>query len=135
MPDKSQNQTVAMNIAKAIQAGEVKPKTGTASAEIAKSMKPSDLGDFGGPINKTLPKKVPRAAKGCRVAAAANGAIVQPPGPAQPGNYMPAPPPAPAEPMGQGGMMAQGFAGRPTPKKKLPPVKNVGKPIKKMRFM
>ena len=59
MPDKSKDQRVAMNMAKAIQAGDLKPKPGTASAEIAKSMKPSDLKDFGGPITGSgLPKKV-----------------------------------------------------------------------------
>jgi len=48
-----------MNMAKAIQAGELKPKPGTASAQIAKSMKPSDLADFGGPMQPGLPKKAP----------------------------------------------------------------------------
>lgn len=59
MPDKSKNQRTAMNMAKAIQAGDLKPKPGTASAEIAKSMKPSDLADFGGPLKgSSLPQKV-----------------------------------------------------------------------------
>ena len=58
MPAVSQNQAVAMNMAEAIQEGKIKPKPGTASAEIAKSAKPSDVKEFAGPINKTLPKKV-----------------------------------------------------------------------------
>jgi hypothetical protein len=59
MPDKSKIQNVAMNIAKGIQAGKVKPKPGTASAGIASSMKPKDLADFGGPVNPGLPQTAP----------------------------------------------------------------------------
>ena len=61
MPDKSKAQKVAMNIAKGIQAGKVKPKRGTPSAGIAASMKPSDLADFGGPAQPGLPQRVPPA--------------------------------------------------------------------------
>lgn len=45
MPAKSQKQAVAARIARGIQKGEVKPKAGSASAEMAK-MKPSSLKHF-----------------------------------------------------------------------------------------
>jgi hypothetical protein len=93
MPVVSKNQGVAMNLANAIQKGAVAPKPGTPSAEIAKSMKPSDLGDFTGPIPAGLPKKVPA-----------------------------------------GPPMAAPMAGPPPAAKKPMRVKNVGKPVKKMRF-
>jgi len=92
MPAVSKNQQVAMNLANAIQKGAVAPKPGTPSAQIASSMKPSDLGDFAGPVNPKLPKRV-------------------------------APPPVEA-PMGAPVQVA----------KKPMRVKNVGKPVKKMRF-
>lgn len=57
MPIVSKNQGIAMNLANAIQKGEASPRPGTPSAEIAKSMKPSDLADFTGPIPASLPKK------------------------------------------------------------------------------
>jgi hypothetical protein len=91
MPVVSKNQGVAMNLANAIQKGEVAPKPGTPSAEIAKSMPPGKMGDFTGPIPSGLPKKVSQSGK--------------------PQN----PPP-------------------PTKKKNMR-VKNVGAPVKKMRFM
>ena len=45
MPAKSEKQAIAARIARGIQKGEVKPKAGTASAEMAK-MDPSSLKDF-----------------------------------------------------------------------------------------
>jgi hypothetical protein len=96
MPIVSKNQGVAMNLANAIQKGDVAPMPGTPSAQIAKSMPPGKMGDFAGPIPAGLPKKV-----------------------------------AAPRPMAMPGPMS----GPPAPaKKKLMPVKNVGKPVKKMRF-
>ena len=65
MPAVSQDQATAMNMAKAIQHGDLAPKPGTASAQIASSMKPSDLDEFAGTPQEGLPKKVkkPREAK------------------------------------------------------------------------
>lgn len=62
MPAVSKNQATAMNMAKAIQHGDLAPKAGTASAQIAKSMKPSDLDEFAGTPQAGLPKKA-KAAK------------------------------------------------------------------------
>ena len=67
MPAVSQNQATAMNMAEAIQEGKLKPKAGTASADIAKSMKKSDVKEFAGPINKSLPKKVKKVTVGHKV--------------------------------------------------------------------
>ena len=53
----SKAQQSAMGIAHAIQKGEVKPKPGTPSADIAKSMKPGDVEDFASTKRKGLPKK------------------------------------------------------------------------------
>ena len=58
MPAVSKDQAVAMNIAKAVQEGKATAKPGSASAEIAASMKPSDLSEFAGTPQKGLPKKV-----------------------------------------------------------------------------
>jgi|WetSurMetagenome_2_1015567.scaffolds.fasta_scaffold57950_4 hypothetical protein len=105
MPPKSQNQAVAMNLANAIQKGDVAPKPGTPSAEIAKSMKPGALSDFTGPIPAGLPKKV-------------------------------TPPPAPPMAMPQPQMAPKmKTVGGPGPGRPSMRVKNVGKPVKKMRFM
>jgi hypothetical protein len=65
MPPKSQNQAVATNLARAVQTGQATAKPGSPSAEIAASMKPSDMADFTGPVNENLPKRVqPRAPAG-----------------------------------------------------------------------
>lgn len=54
----SKAQQSAMGIAHAIQKGEQKPKPGTPSAGIAKSMKPGDVKDFAKTKRKGLPGKV-----------------------------------------------------------------------------
>ncbi len=88
MPAVSKNQAIAMNLAQAVQKGQATAKPGSPSAQIAKSMKSSDLADFTGPIQAGLPKRVK----------------------------------APAKP--------------PTAKRKPGlKMKNVGKPVKKMKFM
>ncbi len=46
MPAKSKKQQQAMGVALAIKRGEQKPKKGTASAEMAKSMTEKQLRDF-----------------------------------------------------------------------------------------
>jgi hypothetical protein len=51
-----------MNLAQAVQRGQASAKPGSPSAEIAKSMKPSALADFAGPIPPGLPKKVGKPA-------------------------------------------------------------------------
>jgi len=48
-----------MNLAHAVQTGQATAKPGSPSAEIAASMKPSDMADYVGPIPEGLPKKVP----------------------------------------------------------------------------
>lgn len=58
MPSESQAEQAAMGIAHAIQEGKVKPKPGTPSAEIAKSMKPADVKEFASTPHKGLPKHV-----------------------------------------------------------------------------
>jgi len=55
-PAVSKSQQTVMGMAHAIQKGEMKPKPGTPSAEIAKSMKPSDVTDFASTPRKGLPK-------------------------------------------------------------------------------
>jgi hypothetical protein len=90
MPDKSKAQNIAMNMAKAIQAGDLKPKPGTASAGIAQSMKPAALADFGGPMKPGLPNKAPKPvsqprrasapAPGSRVTATPTGSLAPVPG-------------------------------------------------------
>jgi len=88
-PARSRNQAIAMNLAQAVQKGQATAKPGSPSAEIAKSMKPSDVADFASTPQAGLPKRVK---------------------------------PKPAKP--------------PVTKKKPGmKVKNVGKPIKKMKFM
>lgn len=90
MPAKSLAQAQTMGIAHAIQKGEMPAKPGTPSAEIAATMKPSDVTDFASTPQTGLPKRVKPAAVN-----------VGGPGP-----------------------------GRPKLK-----MKNVGKPVKKMKFM
>jgi len=88
-PARSRNQAIAMNLAQAVQKGQATAKPGSPSAEIAESMKPSDVADFASTPQAGLPKRVK---------------------------------PKPAKP--------------PVTKKKSGMrVKNVGKPIKKMKFM
>ena len=58
MPAVSQKQQIAMNLAKAIQKGEATATPGSPSAQIAQSMKPSDLTDFTGPVDKGLPQRI-----------------------------------------------------------------------------
>jgi len=58
MPAVSQKQQIALNIAKAVQKGKASATPGSPSAQMAQSMKPSDLTDFVGPVNKGLPLKV-----------------------------------------------------------------------------
>jgi hypothetical protein len=58
MPATSIKQQQAMGIARAIQKGEIKPKKGTTSAKIAKTMKPKDVKDFASTEHEGLPKKV-----------------------------------------------------------------------------
>jgi hypothetical protein len=77
-----------MNLAQAVQKGQATAKPGSPSAEIAGSMRPSDVADFASTPQAGLPKRV----KSVNVGA---------PGP-----------------------------GRPRLK-----MKNVGKPVKKMKFM
>lgn len=86
MPAVSRNQAIAMNLAQAVQKGQVTAKPGSPSAEIAGSMKPSDVAEFASTPQVGLPKRVKPPAK---------------------------------SPM-TGGKMK---------------MKNVGKPVKKMKFM
>ena len=95
MPAVSKNQGIAMNLAQAVQKGQATAQPGSPSAEIAGSMKPSDVADFASTPQAGLPKRV-------KAPAAVN---VGGPGPGRP-------------------------AGRPPMR-----VKNVGKPVKKMKFM
>jgi hypothetical protein len=57
MPAVSEKQQEAMGIAHAIQKGEMKAKPGTPSAEIAKSMMPSDVTEFASTPHEGLPKR------------------------------------------------------------------------------
>jgi len=57
MPATSIKQQQAMGIARGIQKGEIKPKKGTTSAKIAKTMKPGDVKDFASTEHEGLPKK------------------------------------------------------------------------------
>lgn len=57
MPAVSQKQQAAMGIAHAIQQGEMAAQPGTPSAEIARSMKPSDVTEFASTPRSGLPKK------------------------------------------------------------------------------
>jgi hypothetical protein len=90
MPAVSKNQAIAMNLAQAVQKGEATAKPGSPSAEIAASMKPSDLTEFASTPQAGLPKRVKPAA------------------------------------------VNVGGAGPGRPRLKM---KNVGKPVKKMKFM
>lgn len=56
MPAVSESQQQVMGIAHAIQKGEMKPKRGTPSAKIAKTMKPGDVEEFARTPHKGLPK-------------------------------------------------------------------------------
>jgi len=58
MPAVSQAQQQAMGIAHAAQQGKIRIKPNTPSANIAKSMKPSDVKDFASTSHKGLPNKV-----------------------------------------------------------------------------
>lgn len=58
MPAESKKQRRAAGMAKAIQEGKMKPKPGTPSAKMAKSMKPADLKEFASTPEKGLPMKV-----------------------------------------------------------------------------
>jgi hypothetical protein len=61
MPAVSKKQAVAMNIAKAVKQGEATAKPGSPSAQIAGSMKPSDLNEYAGTPQRGLPmRKTPR---------------------------------------------------------------------------
>lgn len=53
----SQNQQEAMGMANAIQEGKAKPKPGTPSAKIAKTMTPADVKEFASTPREGLPKK------------------------------------------------------------------------------
>jgi len=57
MPAVSKAQQQAMGIAHAIQKGDVKPKAGTASAKIAKSMKPGEVKKYAETPRKGLPSR------------------------------------------------------------------------------
>ena len=58
MPAVSKNQAIAMNLAQAVQKGQATAKSGSPSAQIAKSMKPSDVADFATTPQAGLPKRV-----------------------------------------------------------------------------
>lgn len=60
MPAESKKQRRAAGMATAIQEGKMQPKPGTPSAEMAKSMKPSDLQEFATTPEKGLPNRVPK---------------------------------------------------------------------------
>lgn len=57
MPAKSKKQRKTAGMARAIQEGKMKPKPGTPSAEMAKSMKPADLKEYASTPEKGLPPK------------------------------------------------------------------------------
>ena len=61
MPSVSKKQRKTMGMAHAIQAGEMAPTPGTPSAEIASSMKPSDVMDFASTPEAGLPTRAPKA--------------------------------------------------------------------------
>ena len=95
MPSVSRNQAIAMNLAQAVQKGQATAQPGSPSAEIAGSMKPSDVADFASTPQAGLPKRVSTAYS------------------MVPNNPKP-----------------------PTVKRKPGlKMKNVGKPVKKMKFM
>lgn len=118
MPAVSKKQAIAMNIAKAVQQGKATARPGSPSAEIASSMKPSDLNDFASTPQAGLPTRAPIArAKGGPVrgfAPAAPTPVVAP---------VPPPGPSPAPMMNVGG---------PGPGRPSPGVKMVGRPIQKI---
>jgi hypothetical protein len=60
MPAVSKKQQKAMGIAHAVQQGEMKAKPGSPSAEIAQTMKPTDVREFAATPRKGLPKKAPK---------------------------------------------------------------------------
>jgi len=55
MPSVSQKQQEVAGMAHAIQRGEMAPKPGTPSAQMAASMKPSDVKDFASTPRNNLP--------------------------------------------------------------------------------
>ena len=57
-PAVSRNQKIAMNLAHAVQTGQATAKPGSPSAQIAKSMKPSDVNEFASTPQAGLPKRV-----------------------------------------------------------------------------
>ena len=99
-PARSRNQAIAMNIAQAVQKGQATAQPGSPSADIAGSMKPSDVADFATTPQARLPKRVSTA-----------HSMV-------PNNPDRRPP-------------------KPVTVKRKPglKMKNVGKPVKKMKFM
>jgi hypothetical protein len=64
MPAKSKKQAQAMNIAKAVQQGQATAKPGSPSAQIAQTMKPSDMNEFAGTPQQGLPEQAPAPAAG-----------------------------------------------------------------------
>lgn len=58
MPSVSKKQRRSAGMAKAIQEGKMKSKPGTPSAEMARSMKSSDLKEFATTKEKGLPVKI-----------------------------------------------------------------------------
>jgi hypothetical protein len=119
-PSVSRKQAIAMNLANAIQKGEIAPKAGTPSAQIAKSMPPGKMGDFAGPIPAGLPKKV----------AAPPGTVPRPSGSKEKAQDVVG---GKAMPWGYEAPKAVNVGG-PGPGRPGMKVKNVGKPVKKMRF-
>jgi len=63
-PAVSKNQAIAMNLAQAVQKGQATAQPGSPSAEIAGSMKPSDVLDFASTPQAGLPKRVAPAPSG-----------------------------------------------------------------------
>ena len=57
-PAVSKNQAIAMNLAQAVQKGQATAQPGSPSAEIARSMPPSDVADFASTPQAGLPKRV-----------------------------------------------------------------------------
>ena len=123
MPAVSKKQAVAMNIAKAVQQGKATAKPGSPSADIAGSMKPSDLNDFAGTPQAGLPTRAPiTRAKGGPVRGFA------PPAPAPVAAPVPIPGPTPAAP---GGPPMRNVGG-PGPGRPSAGVTMVGRPIQKI---
>lgn len=64
VPAESKKQQMVAGMAEAIKEGKMKPKPGTPSAEMAKSMKPADLQEFASTPRKGLPMKVKKTPTG-----------------------------------------------------------------------